>query len=95
MYFGQTSDTIGFVAFNGVKYVNSIPMSYGSSVTVGDNLTIKVDLRPLAMNVEFFKNSVSMGLAYGGLEDWKDIHIGLSFGQNGMSVKIIDYQVSY
>jgi hypothetical protein len=32
------------------------------------------------MNVEFFKNKVSMGLAFGGIGDWGDIYIGMSLG---------------
>jgi hypothetical protein len=47
---------------------------------IGDFVTMKINLQRDGMNVEFFKNSVSMGMAYGGLSDWGDIYIGLSLG---------------
>jgi hypothetical protein len=46
MFFGQTADTIGFYARNGLKHISNIGISYGVSLNIGDSLTMKIDLHP-------------------------------------------------
>jgi hypothetical protein len=80
MFFGQTANTLGFYGLSGQKFINGLGIPYNASANVGDFITMKIDLHPSAMNVEFQKNSVSMGMAFGGLGDWGEIYIGLSLG---------------
>jgi len=80
MYFGQMANTLGFSALSGQKIISGFGIPYNVSANVGDFITMKIDLHPSAMNVEFQKNSVSMGMAFGGLGDWGEIYIGLSLG---------------
>lgn len=51
IYFGQTSDTVGYFALSGQKYINNRGLNYGAPASTGDTVSIKVDLHPSAMNV--------------------------------------------
>lgn len=51
---------------NGDKWFNSTPVGYASTVSVGDVIGIVVDLD--AQEVYFYKNGVSLGLAFSGTE---------------------------
>lgn len=35
-----------------------------------------------------------MGVAFGGLEDWQTIYIGISLGEIGNTIKITGYSVN-
>jgi len=63
-YVGASADSWGYY-FNGQKYTNGSPLSYGSAFTTGDTVGAAFD----ADNgtIIFYKNGISQGTAYTGL----------------------------
>jgi hypothetical protein len=52
-----------------------------------------VDLRPYKNEVSFARNNLPLGIAFSGLNDWKDLYIMVTIFWKDARVKIIDYFV--
>jgi len=52
-----------------------------------------VDLRPYINEISYAKNGLPLGIAFSGLNDWKDLYIMVTFHLLNDRIKITDYSV--
>ena len=54
---------------------------------------MSVDLRPYEHTLSFSKNGYDMGIAFGGLNLWDNVHIFFKILKPEHRLKIVDYRV--
>jgi hypothetical protein len=80
---GSFPGSWGYSLQNGCLHhliVNKHPfqfLPYGPYFTTGDVITIRVDLSDVGI-VEYFKNGVSLGVAFTGFKKYGNIYLGIS-----------------
>jgi hypothetical protein len=74
-HIGYTSGSYAYYN-NGLKYTNTSGVAYGASWTSGDIISVAFDLD--AGTIEFFKNNVSQGVAYTGIDTAKAYVVGIT-----------------
>jgi len=52
-----------------------------------------VDLRPYINEISYAKNGLPLGIAFSGLNDWKDLYIMVTFHLLNDRITITDYSV--
>ena len=78
---------------DGQKYVYQDGSDYSTRCSEGDNVTMTVDLRAYKNEVSFARNGLPLGIAFSGLNDWKDLYIMISIFLKDTRIKITDYSV--
>lgn len=78
----------------GYKYSNQEVADYTNPFVEGDNITMTIDLRPFKCDLSYARNGLPLGIAFGGLEDWRtNLYIMVTlFGLNDR-IKITGYRV--
>ena len=91
---GAYINKVGYVADSGTKVVFGEVMQYGSPASVGDVITMTVDLRPYENTLSFAKNGLDMGIAFQGLNLWGDeIYVYFAMLYKGHKLRVIGYEV--
>jgi len=52
-----------------------------------------VDLRSYTNEISYFKNGLPLGIAFSGLNDWKNLYIMVTLHLLNCRIKITDYSV--
>lgn len=93
-YMGTTADSYSYFQY-GLKYNNSIEISYGETYKSGDTIGLALDLNNRTL--EFYKNGVSQGIAYNNLSGvlYPAVSSGGVNGYNVVKAKFKKSQFKY
>jgi len=87
-YIGSNSHSWDFYCCNGRKYHNGVGIKFGTDrCEINDVISLKYDSKK--GEIEIFKNNVSLGIMFNGLDTSKDYNFGIGLYDINDEIQII------